>query len=86
LTIYSRFLRKVKSHAPALTDNRIELMQGVADKKPLVLKVRVGKGPRKFFNQIVNECECLLKRDWEGDFSTVTAILVIEINNHDYNF
>ena len=68
------------------TDNRIDLMQGVADKNPLILKVRVGRGPRKFFHQIINECESLIKKDWKGDFNSVTSILVIEINNHDYNF
>lgn len=68
------------------TDNRIELKLGVADKKPLVLKVRVGKGPRKFFHQIINENEFLIKKDWEGDFNSVTTIYVIEVNNHDYNF
>ncbi len=34
------------------TDNRIEIKQGCAKKDPLILKVRVGRGTRKFFNHI----------------------------------
>ncbi len=68
------------------TDNRIEIKQGCAKKDPLVLKVRVGRGPRKFFNQITDEKKnLLLTQDWKGDFSSVTTIYVIAVNNHDYN-
>lgn len=68
------------------TDNRIELKQGCRDHDPLILKVRVGRGSRKFFNQIVDEVgNLLLKREWTGCFNSVTRIYVIAINNHDYN-
>ena len=67
------------------TDNRIELKQGCREKEPLILKVRVGKGPRKFFNSLINDKqEPLLKKDWTGDFETVTTIYVVAVNNHDY--
>lgn len=66
------------------TDNRIELKQGVADKDPLILKVRVGLGPRKFFHHLIDADVFLLKKEWTGDFNSVTAIYVIDINNHEY--
>lgn len=47
------------------TDNRIEIKQGCAKKAPLILKVRVGRGPRKFFNHIIDEeNNLLLAQDW----------------------
>lgn len=68
------------------TDNRIELKQGCGKKEPLILKVRVGRGPRKFFNHILDEDKnLLLAQDWQGDFNSITAIYVIAVNNHDYN-
>lgn len=68
------------------TDNRIEIKQGCADKNPLILKVRVGRGPRKFFHhQIDDDGNLLLTKHWSGDFNSVTTIYVIAINNHDYN-
>lgn len=68
------------------TDNRIELKLGTPDRNPLILKVRIGRGPRKFFhNQIGDGEDFLLKKDWDGDFNSVSTIYVIEINNHDYN-
>lgn len=69
------------------TDNRIEKKQGCGKKEPLILKVRVGRGPRKFFNHISNmdENELLLTQDWQGDFNSIMAIYVIAINNHNYN-
>jgi hypothetical protein len=68
------------------TDNRIELKQGCARKDPLILKVRVGRGPRKFFNHLLEDGESLLlTQDWQGDFNSITRIYVISINNHDYN-
>lgn len=66
------------------TDNRIELKQGVQDKEPLILKVRIGRGPRKFFYHHFNDNVFLLKKDWTGDFNSVTEVYVIDINNHDY--
>lgn len=66
------------------TANRIELKQSTADKEPLVLKVRVGLGPRKFFYHLVDNEQFLLKKEWKGDFNSVTAIFVIDINNHEY--
>lgn len=68
------------------TDNRIELKQGCANKEPLILKVRIGRGPRKFFNHQIDDLgTLLLTKDWNGDFNSVTTIYVIAINNHDYN-
>ena len=68
------------------TDNRIELKQGCANKEPLILKVRIGRGPRKFFNHQIDDLGTfLLTKDWNGDFNSVTTIYVIAINNHDYN-
>ena len=68
------------------TDNRIELKQGCANKEPLILKVRIGRGPRKFFNHQIDDLgTLLLTKDRNGDFNSVTTIYVIAINNHDYN-
>lgn len=68
------------------TDNRIEIKQGCGKKDPLILKVRVGRGPRKFFNHIIDEEKnLLLTQDWQGDFNSITTIYVIAVNNHDYN-
>lgn len=68
------------------TDNRIELKQGCANKNPLILKVRIGRGPRKFFNQQIDDLgTLLLTKNWDGDFNSVTTIYVIAITNHDYN-
>ncbi|MBQ3635515.1 MAG: hypothetical protein II951_07875 [Bacteroidales bacterium] len=67
------------------TDNRIELKDGVKAKEPLMLKVRVTRGWRKFFWHIIDQDGGLaLKRDWTGDFGSVIDILVVEINKHDY--
>lgn len=68
-----------------LTDNRIELLKGVAEKDPLILKVRIGISYRKFFYHIIEEDTFLPKKDWTGDFNSVTSLFVFEINNHDYN-
>ena len=68
------------------TDNRIEIKQGCRDKEPLILKVRIGQGPRKFFNHIIDkEKNLLLTKDWKGDFNTIKTIYVIAVNNHEYN-
>ena len=68
------------------TDNRIEIKQGCAKKDTLILKVRVGRGPRKFFNHIIDEEKnLLLAQDWQGDFNSIMTIYVIAVNNHDYN-
>ncbi len=68
------------------TDNRIEIKQGCSKNEPLILKVRVGRGPRKFFNHIIDENKnLLLTQNWQGDFNSITTIYVIAINNHDYN-
>lgn len=67
------------------TDNRIELKQGCADKNPLIFKVRVGRGPRKFFYHELEDGSHLLKKNWTGDFDSITKVYVIAINNHDYN-
>lgn len=68
------------------TDNRIEIKQGCSKNEPLILKVRIGRGPRKFFNHIIDENKnLLLTQNWQGDFNSITTIYVIAINNHDYN-
>lgn len=67
------------------TNNRIEIKNGCSEKEPLILKVRVGKSERKFFNNIIDkEKNLLLKKDWSGNFDTIKTIYVIAINNHDY--
>lgn len=68
------------------TDNRIEIKQGCANKEPLILKVRVGRGPRKFFNHMIDDDgNLLLTQNWQGDFNSIMTIFVIAVNNHDYN-
>lgn len=68
------------------TDNRIEIKQGCTNKEPLILKVRVGRGPRKFFNHIIDDDgNFLLTQNWQGDFNSIMTIFVIAVNNHDYN-
>lgn len=68
------------------SDNRIELKREVREKSPLVLKVRVDRSYRKFFNQVVNAAgDVLLRKEWTGDFNSVTVILVTDVNNHDYS-
>lgn len=65
--------------------NCIELMHGTKNKSPKIFKVRVGLGPRKFFHQIIaGDDEFLLTQDWDGDFSKIEVLYVIDINNHDY--
>jgi hypothetical protein len=68
-----------------LTDNRIEIKQGCANKEPIIMKVRVGRSSRKFFNHKIDLNNLLLTKDWNGDFNSVETIYVIAINNHDYN-
>ncbi len=68
------------------TDNRIEIMKGSRDNEPLVLKIRISRSHRKFFNhKIDNEGKLLLKQDWKGDFNSITTIYVFAVNKHDYN-
>ncbi len=68
------------------TNNRIEIKKGCKNKDPLILKVRVGQGPRKFFNHIIDEEKnLLLTQDWQGDFNSIMTIYIIAVNNHDYN-
>lgn len=68
------------------TDNRIEIKQGCTNKEPLILKVRVGRGSRKFFNHIIDDDgNFLLTQNWQGDFNSIITIFVIAVNNHDYN-
>lgn len=61
-------------------------LRGVKDKEALVLKVRVDRSYRKFFNHLIDELGSLrLKKDWKGDFNSITAIFVTDVNNHDYS-
>lgn len=66
------------------TDNRIEIKKGLADKDRFILKVRVQGAFRKFFCHKVNG-GLLIKKNWNGDFESVTDIYVIDVNKHDYN-
>ncbi len=68
----------------ASTKNRIELKQGGAANEPLVLKVRVGLELRKFFGHLLDSGDMALVRQWAGDFKAITAIYVIDVNNHEY--
>lgn len=67
------------------TDNRIEIVKGCKDADPLILKVRVNGCSRKFFNHKTNNGSLLLRKSWNGDFDKITDILVIAVNNHEYN-
>lgn len=68
------------------TDNRIEIKHGCGDKEPLILKIRISRGCRKFFNHITDSRKnLLLTQDWQGDFNSIKTIYVIAVNNHDYN-
>lgn len=68
------------------TANRIETLSGIKDKDPFILKVRVTGAYRKFFYHIVDveNLSFLKKKEWVGQFDSVSDIYVIEINNHDY--
>lgn len=67
-------------------NNRIELKQGSKNNEPLVLKVRIDKSYRKFFNHIIGNTkeELLLTSDWQGNFKLIESIYVIGVNKHDY--
>lgn len=68
------------------SDNRIELKKGEKENEPLILKTRINVKARKFFQYRTDrEQTYLLVRDWDGDFSKITTIFVIAVNNHDYN-
>ena len=68
------------------TANRIEIKSGVRNNEPMIFKVRVTSSWRKFFNSIIDAEENLLvQKDWNGDFSSIVDIYVIDVNNHDYN-
>ncbi len=67
------------------TDNRIEIKRAVRDRDALVLKVRVDRSYRKFFNHLHDGAVRLLRKDWKGDFDAITVIFVTDVNNHDYN-
>lgn len=65
--------------------NCIEIVQGTKSKDPKIFKVRVGIGPRKFMHHIKSaDNEVILTKDWDGDFSKIESIFVIDVNNHDY--
>lgn len=67
------------------TDNRIELVRGVAQNATLVLKTRVTAAYRIFFYHCKNETEYTLMSEWQGGFSEIRTICIIEINKHDYH-
>ena len=68
------------------TANRIEIKSGVKNNEPMIFKVRVTGSWRKFFNSIIDvEENLLVKKDWTGNFDSITDIYVIDVNLHDYN-
>lgn len=88
--IYQKFKISENAHVyniVASGNNKIELLTGVRDNDPSVLKVRIQDSYRKFFHFFCNEtCDNLsLKKDWTGQFNQVKYIRVYEINNHDYS-
>ena len=68
------------------TDNRIEIKRAVKEREALVLKVRVDRSYRKFFNHMIEDSNnVLLKKDSQGDFNAIKVIFVTDVNNHDYS-
>jgi hypothetical protein len=69
-------------------DNRIGKKNGVKDKDPLILKVRIQDAYRKFFYFVIRTTDetqyFCLSENWEGQFDEVKDIHVFEINKHDY--
>lgn len=69
------------------TKNGIELKEGVKDKDPLILKLRVSLDYRKFFYHVLcpETPNYLLKKDWNGQFSEIKHIYVYDVNKHKYD-
>ena len=70
-------------------DNSINLLGGVKDKDPLVLKVRIQDAYRKFFNFYDKESsdgdgEFCVTKLWVGQFEKVEKLYIYEINKHNY--
>lgn len=65
------------------TENRIEICKGIADKNPLIFRVKINNAWRKFFYGCLQE-QHILKKEWTGQFCDICKITVLEINNHDY--
>lgn len=69
-------------------ENRIEIKKGDKENEPLILKARISRSMRKFFHQLMPQSskqKYLRVQDWKGDFFSITEILVVAVNNHDYN-
>lgn len=65
-------------------DNRIEIKKGSKENERIIFKVRVQGAFRKFFCHVIED-EFFIKKDWCGNFESVTDIYVIDVNNHDYS-
>lgn len=67
--------------------NKIELLSGVKNNEPTVLKLKIQDGYRKFFYFFCkdNELDFSLHKDWVGQFNQVSSIYIYEMNNHDYS-
>lgn len=62
------------------SQNRIEKKEGIKDKDPFILKVRINGAWRKFFNIFVDDNDdLLLKKDWNGQFEEVKSIYVVAV-------
>ncbi len=72
-------------------DNNIEKKQGCRNNEPLILKVRITRGYRKFLHNVVdiNNRIFTKTKDWQGDFILYTQFILpiltnIIINNNGY--
>lgn len=87
--LHQRFVEcenaQVYNNRYGTSDNYIETIKGGKDKEPMTLKVRIGRGPRKFFHYVNENGSPFLKKEWNGDFSLVSCIYVVDVNNHDYS-
>lgn len=66
--------------------NKIELLSGVKNSEPTVLKVKIQDGYRKLFHFFCddNDDNFSLTKDWKGQFNEVSSIYIYEMNNHNY--
>ncbi|WP_313090341.1 hypothetical protein [Chryseobacterium flavum] len=71
----------------ASADNKIELLSGVKNNEPTVLKIRVQDGYRKLFHFFCkDQCsEFSLYKDWIGQFTDIDHIYIYEMNKHNYS-
>jgi len=91
IKLHKKLKNSVSAHAYNLLvtiDNKIQLLSGVQDKDPLVLKVRIQGDYRKFFYFCENCSDGNkvygIKKNWCGQFDKILKIYVYEVNKHDY--